>query len=246
VPTLHVVIPVYNEPGTLATIVERVRAAVLPSGWQRAVVLVDDCSAPKGRTAVEGVHADLLARGASASLLRHAVNRGKGAALRSGFDHVLTHASDDDAVIIQDADLEYDPADFAAMLEPVLEGWADAVYGTRWGSHRPVRSVTGRVHAAGNRVLTLLSNVVTGLHVDDMECCYKLLTIPTLRAIRPRLTEDRFGIEPQITAGLAAVGARLGQRQISYAPRGFRDGKKIGWVDGLRALFVILRERMLG
>lgn len=243
---LFVVIPIFNEPGTLSAIVQQVVDAPLPIPWTRHMVLVDDCSAPRGRAAVDDVFASLRARSIPADLLRHDVNEGKGSALRTGMDHILDFATDADAMIVQDADLEYSPSDYAQLLEPIIEGWAGAVFGTRWGDHRTLSSRTARLHAAGNRALTALSNLMTGLSVLDMECCYKLLTLPALRRVRPWLTEDRFGIEPQLAAALARERVQVAQRPVRYSPRGFSDGKKIGVIDGLRAIYVILRERLIG
>ncbi len=243
---LWVVIPVFNEPGTLGAIVKRVQSTPLPSGWTRKVIIVDDCSAPAGQAAVDSVISSAGDDTNKPILLRHSVNRGKGAALRTGFQYLLDHAMDSDAVIIQDADLEYDPDDFSGLLQPIIEGWADVVFGTRWGDHRPLNSLMSRIHAAGNRGLTIFSNALTGLSVLDMECCYKLLTLPALRAILPSLSEDRFGIEPQLAAAAARSGFSVAQRQIHYEPRGFSQGKKIGVRDGLRALYVIVREAISG
>lgn len=244
-PRLHVVIPFYNEVDTLEPCVRKVLAAPLPPVWSVAVYLIDDYSAAAGRAAADALFAKLRNQQHMAWIHHHAENRGKGAAVQTGFDAVLAapDVQDDDVVIIQDADLEYDPRDYAALLQPIIDGRADAVIGTRWGSHQQVRGLKRRIHALGNRVLTAISNLMTGYRVGDMECCYKLMPIRVLRRLRPRLTERRFGIEPQIVAGLARLGARVVEVPVHYDPRGIAAGKKIGWIDGLRALHVIARER---
>jgi hypothetical protein len=244
VATLHIVIPVYNERGTLSEIVARVLAAPLAEGFGRWITLIDDCSSPAHFPAVKALVDRLQEAGTPLRFLRHEVNKGKGAALQTGFDAILAStAADDDLVIIQDADLEYDPADYASLMQPIVAGQADAAVGTRWGDHHRYRSLKHRVHALGNGALTLLSNMMTGFRVSDMECCYKIMPVRVLRQLRPMLTEQRFGIEPQIIAGLARLRMRVVQRPVKYDPRGLAAGKKIGWRDGVRALVVIGRER---
>ena len=235
-PTLHVVIPVFNEAETLATILDRVQAVPLPEPWHINITVVDDGSSPQFAAALEETVTDR-----SLDVIRHDQNQGKGAALRTGFDSVLQHGQDDDVVVVQDADLEYDPNDLIALLEPVRQGNANAVVGTRWGPHHPLQGLRPRLHRLINGLLTVLSNWLTGLDLTDMECCQKLLTIPTLRKVRPHLTEDRFGVEPQLIAALAAHQVRLAEVPVSYEPRSMDEGKKIGWQDGVRALLVIAR-----
>ncbi len=245
-PTLHVVIPFYNEAGTLTACVRRVAAAPRPDGWRLALALIDDHSHPEGRAAVESLARELRTEGLRVCLRRHDVNRGKGAALQTGFDTILGgDPPDTDLVIIQDADLEYDPADYHRLIERLLAGRADVVIGSRW-QRRRLAGFKVRLHRLANRGLTALSNLATGYHLSDMECCYKLFTVPTLRRMRPWLSEARFGIEPQIVATLARLGARVEQVSIGYEPRSASEGKKIGWIDGLRALAVIARERFKG
>jgi glycosyltransferase involved in cell wall biosynthesis len=243
--TLHVVIPVYNEKGTLEPCVRRVLAAPLPPAWKIDITLVDDHSSDSHFPAVESLVKRLSSEGRPLEFLRHAVNRGKGAALQTGFDAILNHnpPPDDDLVVIQDADLEYDPNDFAALMQPLLEGRADAAIGTRWGTQYRYKSLKHRVHALGNNALTMLSNLMTGYRVSDMECCYKMVPIVLLRRLRPMLTESRFGIEPQFVAGLSRLHARVAEVPVRYDPRGVAEGKKIGWKDGVRALIVIAREK---
>src|SRR5205823_5035263 len=132
---------------------------------------------------------------------------------------------------------------YAKLMQPIIAGQADAVVGTRWGRHRPLASFKHRVHALGNSALTLMSNIMTGYRVSDMECCYKVVSVRLLRQLRPLLTEQRFGIEPQYVAALSRLKARLAEVPVSYDPRGLAEGKKIGWRDGVRALLVIARER---
>jgi glycosyltransferase involved in cell wall biosynthesis len=245
VPTLHIVIPFYNEGPTIDPCARRVVKAPLPQGWTRSLIIVDDHSRDADGRTLQDVAAGLAAEGHEIVILRHEPNRGKGAAVQTGFDTLLAKdPPDNDLVVIQDADLEYDPADFERLMAPLLDGTADAVIGTRWGTHRPVRGAKGRLHAWGNGLLTSLSNAMTGLRLDDMECCYKLLTVELLRRLRPWLTEPRYGVEPQVVAALSRLGARVAQVAVSYDPRSTAEGKKIGWVDGVRAVYVIARERL--
>lgn len=243
-PRLHIVIPVFNERDTLDPCLARVVAADLPPGWTCRIIVIDDHSKPIDFKAAEITAARISQHGHDVSLHRHRQNFGKGAALQTGFDIILAEDNPDtDVVIIQDADVEYDPADYAPLLVPIITGSADAVIGTRWGTHRPSGSLKRRFHEWGNRLLTTLSNIMTGFSVTDMECCYKLMPVSLLRRVRPMLTEPRFGIEPQIVAALARLDARVVEVPVSYDPRGVASGKKIGWRDGVRALLVIARER---
>jgi glycosyltransferase involved in cell wall biosynthesis len=246
-PTLHVVIPVYNEPGTLEPCIRRVLAAPLPDRWTCRITLVDDGSDEAHLHAIDLLLQQLRAESQPIDFHCHSINRGKGAALQTGFDAILNHHppfQDDDLVIIQDADLEYDPGDFAVLMQPVLLGSADAVVGTRWGGHHRYKNLKQRIHGLGNGMLTRLSNAMTGYRVSDMECCYKLMPLSLLRRLRPMLTEQRFGIEPQIVAGLSRLRAKVAQAPVKYDPRSIAAGKKIGWRDGVRALIVIARERL--
>lgn len=244
-PTLHVVIPVYNEHNTLEPCVRRVLAVPLPQSWSKRIWLVDDHSDKEHFASVQKVFDDLFAENLPVSLDRHEINKGKGAALQTGFDRILAASpADDDLVVIQDADLEYDPGDFPALMQPLLEGKADAVVGSRWGTHTKLVGLKRKIHAWGNGTLTFLSNLMTGYRVSDMECCYKIFSISLLRRLRPMLTEQRFGIEPQMIASLSRLKARVTQVPVSYDPRGLDGGKKIGWKDGVRAIWVISRERL--
>jgi glycosyltransferase involved in cell wall biosynthesis len=225
---LSVVIPVYNERRTVARVLDRVRSVPL----RIEVVVVDDGSTDGTR--------DLLPRleeeGFIDTLVLHPENRGKGAALRTGFQRATGHV-----VVVQDADLEYDPYEFPTLLEPILRGWADAVYGSRFlgGPHR----VHLFWHYQGNRFLTLLSNVLTDLNLTDMETCYKMIRRDLLETLP--LTRDRFGIEPELTARLAQAGARIYELPVSYRGRSYAEGKKIGWKDGVAAFWHILRSSFL-
>jgi len=225
---LSVVIPVYNEVNTVERLLRRVRGVPL----QLEVVVVDDGS-------VDGTR-DLLPRlrdeGLIDVLVMHERNRGKGAALRTGFAQ-----AGGDVVVVQDADLEYDPFEFPVLLEPILRGWADAVYGSRFlgGPHR----VHLFWHYQGNRFLTLLSNVLTDLNLTDMETCYKMVRRDLLETLP--LTRNRFGIEPEITARLSQAGAKIYELPVTYRGRGYAEGKKIGWKDGVAAFWHIVRSNLL-
>jgi len=234
--TLHVVMPVYNEPATLAEAVGRVLAAPVPAGWHVRATLVDDGSDAATKAAIADIGARL-----GVATLAHPKNRGKGAAIRTGFAHVLATAAEDDAILIQDADLEYDPADYPALLAPLVAGEADLVLGNRWAT--PPKGLKRLAHRLANGFLTLASNLTTGLAVHDMECCHKLFTVPAMRRVIGDLDEERFGIEPQIVAAAARHGLRVREAPVSYAPRGFDEGKKIRMKDGVRVFVVLWRER---
>ena len=226
-PTLSIVIPIYNERDTWRELVGRVEDVDL-GGVRRQLILVDDCSTDGTRAQLEAFAAerpDVIVR-------FHPANAGKGAALRTGFA-----AATGDFVVVQDADLEYDPRDFPALLEPLLSGQADVVYGSRFSGRGGARG-NWRNYLA-NRFLTALSNLTTGLRLTDMETCYKMLRRQVLG--RVSLEQDRFGFEPEITAKLAALGVRIVERPIRYVPRTAEEGKKIGLTDGLEAIACILK-----
>ena len=230
--TLSVVIPVYNERDTWQVLVERVEAA-RPAGWAMEIVMVDDGSTDGTREQVEQFSRQAPASGPIRyRALYHERNRGKGAALRTGLA-----AADGDVVIVQDADLEYDPRDYGRLLRPIVSGDADVVYGSRFRFGRPPGTYWSNYLA--NRLLTGLSNLTTGLRLADMETCYKAFRCEVLQHVTIR--EDRFGFEPEITAKVASLGVRPAEVAIRYAPRGRAEGKKIGWRDGLRAIWCILK-----
>ena len=242
-PTLFVIIPYYDEPATLEQCLRRVVDSNLPADWRQEIILVDDHSGPEGGRCADEVVSKLGQEGVGIRLERHDHNRGKGAAVRTGFRSALRDAGDEDVMIIQDADLEYDPRDFPLLLEPLAKDDADVVYGNRWNDERDDRTSIGRMHRLGNSMLTAFSNMLTGYRISDMECCYKAFPVPVLRRILGDLDEERFGIEPQLTASLSRHGYHVTEVPVRYEPRGFKAGKKIGLADGFSALRVMLRER---
>jgi glycosyltransferase involved in cell wall biosynthesis len=226
---VSVVIPVYNERDTVEALLRRVAEVSLHT----EVIVVDDGSTDGTRDLLPALETE----GLIDTLVFQPRNRGKGAALRTGFQHATG-----DVVVVQDADLEYDPMEFPILLEPILAGKADAVYGSRFlgGPHR----VLFFWHSVGNRFLTLLSNMFTDLNLTDMETCYKMVRRELLQSLP--LSADRFGIEPELTARLAQAGARLYELPISYHGRSYAEGKKIGWRDGVSAIWSILKFNLAG
>jgi len=232
--TVSVVVPAFNEERTVVPLLDRVAHAPFPAGVVAVeIVVVDDYSQDGTAAAIEGyAYPATASRPGTLVKLRHSRNLGKGAALRTGLA-----AATGDIVIVQDADLEYDPADYPVLLAPILAGHADVVYGSRFlsGPHR----VLFFWHSVGNRFLTLLSNMLTDLNLSDMETCYKVFTRQVKE--RLRITSQRFGFEPEFTARVARLGVRIYEVPISYHGRTYAEGKKIGWKDGLEAIWCILK-----
>jgi len=225
---VSIVIPCYNEKNTIEKIVEAVRSAPIEN---KEIIVVDDCSGDGTRTVLEEMVSQTVDR-----IIYHPVNRGKGAALRSGFA-----AATGDIILVQDADLEYSPEDYPLLLEPIMSGKADAVFGSRFMGGRPHR-VLFFWHMAGNRFLTLLSNMFTNINLTDMETGYKAFKAPVIKSIQ--IEEDRFGVEPEIIAKLARTGCRIYEVGISYSGRTYAEGKKINWRDGVRAIYAIVKYNL--
>jgi glycosyltransferase involved in cell wall biosynthesis len=225
---ISIVIPCYNEARTIRLIVDRVRAAPIAN---KEIIIVDDGSRDGTRDLLRTQIAPLVDR-----VIYHDANRGKGAALRTGFA-----AATGEVVIPQDADLEYDPAEYPKLLGPILDDKADVVFGSRFVGAGPHR-VLYFWHRLGNQLLTLLSNMFTNLNLTDMETCYKAFRREVLQKIT--IEEDRFGFEPEITAKVARLGVTIYEVGISYHGRTYAEGKKIGWRDGFRALWAILKYNL--
>jgi len=229
---LTIVVPVFNERNTLPEILDQIRAVPL----RKEIVLVDDFSTDGTRDLLREYETrDWDDEFNELAIYYHDVNRGKGAAVRTGFERARG-----DAIIIQDADLEYDPSEIPRLLQPIAEGRADVVFGSRFLGDQPHR-VLYFWHYLGNKFLTLLSNCFTNLNLTDMETCYKLFTREVLQTIGPKLKQDRFGIEPELTARVARANFRVFEMSISYHGRTYEQGKKIGWKDGFKALWCIIR-----
>lgn len=223
-PCLTAVMPVYNEAATVAEIIK----TVLAQRPVQQLVIVDDCSQDGTWNRLDRL-AQIEPR---IKLIRHEVNQGKGAALRTGIAHATA-----ELVIIQDADLEYDPAEYCRLIGPILSGKADVVFGSRFQGGSDARRVLYYWHSVGNRFLTMCSNMATNLNLTDMETCYKIFRREVIQKIR--IEESRFGFEPEITAKVAKANVRIYEVGISYAGRTYAEGKKIGWRDGMRALWCI-------
>ncbi len=228
---LSAVIPVYNEGRFVAAAVDRVLKANT-CGLHLEVVIINDGSTD----GTGGIIDEIATKDARVRVFHQPENKGKGAALRRGFDE-----STGDVVIIQDADLEYDPADYPILLQPILDGRADVVFGSRFlgGTHR----VLYFWHSVVNRLLTLLSNITTNLNLTDIEIGYKVFRADVIK--RLKLRSDRFGFEPEVTAKVARAGCRVYETPVSYSGRSYEEGKKIGWKDGVQALYCIMRYAWL-
>lgn len=226
---LSVVVPVFNESGTVADVVERLRETGIPM----QIILVDDGSKDDTLEAMHAIddRSDLI-------VIAHPHNQGKGAAIRSGFAHATG-----DIVVIQDADREYNPSDYRSLLQPLILGEADVAYGTRYGHYD--RQLSPWWHQSVNALISWLASVAIGIRLSDVETCYKMMPRKHLQEILPHLQEARFGIEIELTARLARLGLRFTERPIRYQHRWYDEGKKIGWIDGVRALWCILKYGLL-
>ncbi len=225
---VSIVIPCYNEKNTIEKIVEAVRSALIQS---KEIIVVDDCSQDGTQAVLKEKLSQMVDR-----IIYHPANRGKGAALRSGFA-----AATGDIILVQDADLEYSPEDYPLLLEPIMSGKADAVFGSRFMGGRPHR-VLFFWHMVGNRFLTLLSNIFTNLNLTDLETGYKAFKAPVIKSIQ--IEEDRFAVEPEIIAKLARTACRIYEVGISYSGRTYAEGKKITWKDGVRAIYAIMKYNL--
>ncbi len=231
-PTLSIVIPAYNEGPTIHRILDKVKAVKLFAGIDKELIIVNDCSKDNTEDAIKAYQS--ANPGLSISYCKHEVNMGKGAALHTGIKNATG-----DYVIIQDADLEYDPEEYNILLKPIIDGFADVVYGSRFVGGKPHR-ILFFWHSIGNRWLTTASNMMTNLNLTDMETCYKLFKREIIQSIK--LEEKRFGFEPEVTAKISRVPkVRIYEVGISYYGRTYDEGKKIGWKDAFRALYCIIK-----
>jgi glycosyltransferase involved in cell wall biosynthesis len=225
---LSIIIPCYNEKDTIREIVQAVRAAPVV---EKEIIIVDDCSTDGTRDILRSEIVPLVEK-----VIFHETNKGKGAAMRTGIREATG-----DIVIVQDADLEYDPQEYPRVIEPILQGKADVVYGSRFLGGRPHR-VLFFWHYMGNKFLTILSNMFTDLNLTDMETCYKAFRREIIQAVH--IEESRFGFDPEVTAKVAKMGVRFYEVGISYYGRSYAEGKKIGWKDGVRAIYCILKYNL--
>ena len=230
--TLSIVIPAYNEAKTIHLILDKVKSVVLPEGMSKEIIIVNDCSKDDTETAIQTYCQQNP--GLNIQYRKHEVNKGKGAALHTGIKE-----ANGDYIVIQDADLEYDPEEYTLLLKPILNGMADVVYGSRFMGSQPHR-ILFFWHSIGNKMLTFMSNMFTNLNLTDMETCYKLFRADIIKGIQ--LRENRFGFEPEVTAKIARIPKiRIYEVGISYYGRTYEEGKKISWKDGFRAIYCILK-----
>jgi len=232
---LSIIIPAYNEAKTINLILEKVDAVQLISGIEKEIIIVNDCSSDNSAEIIK----DLISRKyQNARYFEHDTNKGKGAAIHTGIKE-----ANGDFIVVQDADLEYDPEEFNILLKPIVNGFADVVYGSRFIGGNPHR-ILFFWHSIGNNILTFLSNMFTNLNLTDMETCYKMFKSEFIKGIS--LSEQRFGFEPEVTAKISRIeNIRIYEVGISYYGRTYHEGKKINWKDGFRAIYCILKYGML-